>query len=128
MIMKTEIEGIGKIAEKISKIRKVKAVYLFGSYASGKQHAQSDIDLCVIGELNEKDESRIFGFANDKLDISTFNRLPIYIKMRVLKEGNPLLIKDKEYIQKLKFNTLREYLDFKPAINKFARETLKCTI
>lgn len=127
-MIKTKIEDINEIACKIGKIEGVKAIYLFGSYAQGNQHNNSDIDLCVIGSFTEKEETEILMKGSDNLDISIFTKLPILIRFRVLAEGKPLIIMDKEYIQKLKSYTLREYLDFKPAINKFIMETFKCTI
>lgn len=124
----TKFENIGKIAEEISKIKNVQAVYLFGSYAAGKNHPLSDIDLCVIGNLNEKEKSRAMEYLSDNLDISIFNDLPIFIKIRVFKEGKPLVIKDKEFVDNAKMKTLREYLDFKHIINRYCEEDLGCTI
>jgi predicted nucleotidyltransferase len=125
---KTKFEDIGKITREIAKIKNVKAIYLFGSYAQTKQHALSDIDICVIGDLTEEEEIRVYGKGSDNLDLAIFNRIPLAIKFRVLKDGKPLIVKDEKYIQKVKFYTLRDYLDFKPAINKFIMEKLKCTI
>jgi len=120
----TDFKEINNIAKEIGKIKNVKAVYLFGSYATEKHHALSDIDLCVIGDLTEKEEYKILGYGSDNFDISPFNRLPISIRFRVFKEGKPLLINDKEYIRLLRIKTLRDYLDFKWIINKYIRETL----
>jgi uncharacterized protein len=124
----TPFENIEKIAEEIARIKSVVAVYLFGSYATGKVHSQSDIDVCVIGNLSEEERCEALSPMSDNLDIVFFDMLPISIKFRVLKEGKPLAVKDAELINRLKFKTLREYLDFKPGINKFIFETLKCTI
>jgi len=126
--IETKFEDIGKIAEEIAKIKSVKAVYLFGSYATGKNHRFSDIDLCVIGNLSEKEKYKALSPLSDNLDIVFFELLPVYIKIRVFIEGKPLIIKDREAINRLKLRTLSEYLDFKPALNKFCMETLKCTI
>jgi len=126
--IETRFEDIGKIAEEIAEIKSVKAVYLFGSYATGKNHHFSDIDICVIGNLNEKEISKALDPLSDNLDIVFFDMLPVSIKIRVFTEGKPLVVKDKELIARIQFSTLREYLDFKPGINKFCFETLKCTI
>ncbi len=120
-------EDIAKIAKDIIKIKNVKAVYLFGSYAANKQTPLSDIDLCIIGQLNAKERYKVLNYSSDNLDISFFEDLPIYIQMRVFKEGKSLVSKDEEFVRKLKFEALRRYLDFKPAIERFCRETLKCT-
>lgn len=120
----TKIENIEKIAEKIAKIKNVEAVYLFGSYARGTSGPLSDIDLCVIGNLSLKEERDALSELSDNLDISFFNRLPIYIKIRVFKEGKMLIVNDKEAIDRRKFQTIQEYLDFMPLINKYIREVL----
>ncbi len=120
----TDFKDIPRIAKEMGKIKGVKAVYLFGSYARGRFGPLSDIDLCVIGELSEKEKLNIYGFASDNLDISVFDDLPIYIKFRVLKEGKPLLVKDIEFLNFAKVKTLQEYLDFKPILNKYVREVL----
>ncbi|MEK6925784.1 MAG: nucleotidyltransferase domain-containing protein [Nanoarchaeota archaeon] len=124
----TKIEKIQEIADEISKAKNVEAVYLFGSYASEKNTPLSDIDLCIIGNLNEKEKNKAFEFLSDNLDISLFNDLPIIIKSRVLKEGKLLAVKNIKFLHKLKIKTFREYLDFKHIINRYCQEVLKCTI
>ena len=124
----TKIEDIKKIAKEISKIRNVKGIYLFGSHATGKANLLSDIDLCIIGNLNQKEETKVFGYSTDNLDISLFNNLPIWIKIRMFKEGKPIVVKDINFVNRIKIKTLREYLDFKYIINKYCEEILGCTI
>ncbi len=124
----TKFEDIPKIAEEIEKIKNVKAVYLFGSYATGKTHPLSDVDICVIGNLTEKEKYKAMNALSDNLDISIFSELPVSIRFRVFRDGKPLIVKDKEFVRRLMLRTLNEYLDFKPSINKFCMETLGCTI
>lgn len=121
----TEIEEIPEIAKEIAKNKHVEAVYLFGSYASEKQHILSDIDICIITK-NDNEDVRFP--VTDDLDISYFHRLPLTIQFRVFKEGKPLVVKDDKFILKLKSRVLREYIEFLPSINKFVRRTLGCTI
>ena len=124
----TKFEDVPKIAGEIIKIKNVKAVYLFGSYTTGKVHALSDIDICVIGNLNEKEKSKAMSALSDNLDITLFNDLPISIRFKMFKEGNPLIVKDKEFVDVLKMKTAREYIDFKYVINQYCEEVLGCTI
>lgn len=121
----TKIEEIPEIAKEIAENKHVKAVYLFGSYASEKQHILSDIDICIITKDDNEDVKYP---ATDNLDVSYFHRLPLIIQFRVLKEGKPLVVKDDNFILKLKSRVLREYIEFLPSINKFVRRTLGCTI
>jgi predicted nucleotidyltransferase len=45
-------EGVGKaIRDKIFGLGEVKAVFIFGSYASGDADARSDLDLMLIGNI-----------------------------------------------------------------------------
>lgn len=121
----TKFEEVPDIAKQIAKNKHVKAVYLFGSHASGKTHVLSDIDLCIITKDNNED---VRYPVTDNLDIGYFHKLPLIIQFKVLKEGKPLVVKDDNFILKLKSRVLREYIEFLPSINKFVRRTLGCTI
>ena len=121
----TKIEEIPEIAKEIAKNKYVEAVYLFGSYASEKQHILSDIDICIITKNNYEDVSFP---VTDNLDVSYFHRLPLIIQFRVFKEGKPLVMKDKEFIYELKLKTLKQFLDFRHIINRYVWENFKCTI
>ena len=80
--------------------------------------------MCVFSD----DEDYLAGYGSEKIDVSMFAMLPIQIRFRVLKEGIPLVVKDKNFVDKLKIKTLREYIDFRPLMVKFYREKLGCTI
>ncbi|MBS3066023.1 nucleotidyltransferase domain-containing protein [Candidatus Pacearchaeota archaeon] len=120
----TKIGDIPKIAEEIAKNKNVKAVYLFGSHATGMAYSLSDIDLCVIGKLDDKEKLKAMSFSSDNLDISFFEELPIYIKFRVLNEGRLLFVRDNDYLNVLKIKIMREYIDFKPMINKYIQRVI----
>lgn len=50
MILKTE--GIGGLLRiRLLKLEKIKAAFVYGSYASGEADAQSDLDIMIIGEI-----------------------------------------------------------------------------
>ena len=98
--------------------KKVVAVYLFGSVASGKSGPLSDVDVCVIGsELGLRDKNEIFKDSLIGWDVSFFDELPIWIKMRVLK-GVPVIVNDRDLLYDVGIETLHEYEDFKPTIAK----------
>ncbi len=118
----TKVEDIDKIAKEIGRIKNVRAVYLFGSYATGKNFPFSDIDLCIIGNLSQKEKYAALSSLSDNLDISFFEDLPIYIKIRVFREGKPLYIKDKDFINFVKVKTIKKYLDFRKIINRYTKE------
>lgn len=90
----------------------VKAVYVFGSYAADKQTPVSDIDICVIDDPGfSRDERRkVYRFATDKLDVSLFSDLPLYMQYEVFK-GRSLYMRDEKYVRELREKTTFEYLD-----------------
>lgn len=120
---------IKEIAKKLSKIKNVKAVFLFGSYALGKGNCNSDIDLCIFGNLNKKEKEEVLKYYSDKFDISIFNELPIWIKTRVFRDGKSIFNKDENSIRRIAFKTMHEWEDFKPLIeNRVYRRFGKCMI
>lgn len=113
-------EIVETILNKLKRIRRVRAVYMFGSYATGRQLPFSDIDICVIGEaLGRRERSEICALSSEKIQISIFDELPIYIKFKVFKEGVLLFQRDKTFLHRIIFSTVREYLDFRPVIERF---------
>ena len=121
----TKLEELDNIIKKIAKINGVIAIYLFGSQVTGRIHTFSDIDLCVIlDKPNDETELDILGFSSDNLDVSTFHRLPIVIQYRIFKDGHPLFVKNKNLLARIKLYTLRNYLDFKPHLDRLCREAL----
>ncbi|MFH0875811.1 MAG: nucleotidyltransferase domain-containing protein [archaeon] len=120
MMTELNLNNISKMAENIAKIKSVYAVYLFGSYATGKQTPLSDIDICVFADkkISEKEKTDIFCCCSNEVDISYFHELPILIRYRVFRDGKPLLIRDKKKLHNDKYYTVKSYLDFRWIIDK----------
>lgn len=117
------IEEVSKIVEELKKIEGVVGVYLFGSMATGKQKKYSDIDICVItGDKTDKEE--ILSYSGRNIDISIFHDLPLTVQFKVFKEGIPLFVGNEETIKRLKAETLRRYLDFKPILERRLRRLI----
>lgn len=77
----------------------VLAVILFGSYVK-KKSKPSDIDVCLL--LRPKNLTKIFmsdkkieylNLVPNRYDIHIFQQLPVFIRVRILKEWKFLLIK-----------------------------------
>ena len=112
-----------KIALELSEDSKVKAVYLFGSQATGKAGPLSDIDICVIAPgLSEQEKSNIWSYASEKVEVVLFDDIPLTIKNRVFREGKPLYVANQKYIDDLNWRTTKEYWDFKPILKEFIEE------
>ncbi len=114
---------VREIILSLSKIKNVEAVYLFGSQATGKAGPLSDTDICVIApKATEKQKNEIYGHGSNKIDVVTFNDLPLTIQVRIFQEGKSLFTKNKKYINMLAWRTTKEYWDFKPILKEFIEE------
>lgn len=114
-----------EIVNKISKLKYVSAIFLFGSQINGMARADSDIDLAVLIDKPTRDkELKIIGYGDDTFDISALNRLPLVIQFRIFKEGKILFKKNNEVIVNQKIETFKRYLDFSVFLNKFYRRVL----
>ncbi len=43
----------GLIKQSLEKIRDIEAAFIYGSFAKNEEKATSDIDLCLVGDINE---------------------------------------------------------------------------
>lgn len=114
-----------KIVNQLKQNKNVVAVYLFGSHGTPQQMPLSDIDLCVFTKKMTMDELlKIKSFGSEKVDISLFVHLPIYLKPEVLK-GKPLFVRDKYFVAEKLAKAFREYQDFKKYEPRFWEMTKK---
>ncbi|MBU0532579.1 nucleotidyltransferase domain-containing protein [Candidatus Micrarchaeota archaeon] len=104
------MDELQTITKKLKKMKSVKVAILFGSYAKGKQRKDSDVDICVI---TDSIEDRALELSSDIFDISLFHKLPLIVRYRVFKDGKILFSKDDKLLTKLKFWTVKLYLDEK---------------
>jgi len=110
--------ALGEISEKAKKDEDVLAVVLFGSYARNEKF--SDIDVCVVLKPGKYDPLSLskkrlqYLAAFPDLDIQIFQQLPLYIKMRVLKEGKTIFCRNEDLLYDLSFSTVRQFEYFKP--------------
>lgn len=58
----------GQLREILGKFQEVKAAFIFGSYAKGEEDSLSDIDVMIIGDINEKKFIENIRKLEDKLD------------------------------------------------------------
>ena len=108
--MEKIIEGIIRNAKKDKDIL---AVAQFGS--SLKTQNYRDIDICLF--LKEKltnpqmTKKRLDFIAinPDKLDVQIFQQLPMYIRMRILKEAKILFCKNQKLLYEIAYQTIKDF-------------------
>jgi predicted nucleotidyltransferase len=107
----------------------VLAVLLFGSVARGEQTAHSDVDICLVlmppstpYENTSLLRKRLEYLAQFNLDVQIFQALPLYLRSRILKEGQVLFVRDEDLLYDLAFRTAQAFEDFKPIYYRYLEQ------
>ncbi len=107
---------ISKIIEKAKKDKEILAVALFGSSVKGDGR---DMDICLILDRKypniEMSRKRLefLSETGDNTDVQIFQQLPIYIRVRVIKDGKILHYKNMDKLYELVFEAIKEFELFK---------------
>lgn len=126
---------MNELFEKISTIFKndpeVAAVYLFGSYATGKAHDSSDLDLAILftQPLSRMESykrlesffvrlSRLVGREVDLVDMEQANLILLH---EILTEGKIIIENNKELNRAFRGQKMVECLDFLVTFRKFTK-------
>ena len=118
-----ELENLVK---RISKLKYVSAIFLFGSQVNWNARNDSDFDIAVLTKNSSYDEEmNIIGYGNDKFDVKVFSRLPLIIKFRVFKEGKVVFCRNEKDVYDTKVVIFKHYLDFAPVIDRFYRRVIE---
>lgn len=114
--IKEELEKIQKLL--IEKFQPL-AIILFGSFARETQNAESDIDIAIVAQNNDKKDMFLSKQKLEELtskDIDLVNLTDLNMsegfKYEILMNGKVLYCKDEYRFDMYKIDTCREYLDF----------------
>jgi predicted nucleotidyltransferase len=124
----SKVISVNKLVAQASQDTDVLAVILFGSVARGEQTAHSDVDIClVLTPERVRDKSvlsrkRLEYLAQFDLDAQIFQALPLYIRHRVLKEGQVLFVRDEDLLYEVAFRTAQAFEDFKPIYYRYLEQ------
>jgi predicted nucleotidyltransferase len=103
--------------------------YLFGSHATGRAQAHSDIDVAVYID-GQKSADAAYGYAaeltahlmaklhSNEIDVVVLNRAPPVLYHRVLRDGRRILARDLRATTTREGYALSRYCDFLPQIAK----------
>lgn len=110
--------------------RDVLAVILYGSRARGEAHAGSDVDVALVLTHAPRDAQEIgrilLRYASlDDADVQIFQRLPLYVQSRVLREGRALFVRDEDALYEAAFRTVRAWELFRPRYEAYLAEVAR---
>jgi predicted nucleotidyltransferase len=117
---------LNELLKSAERDERVLAVLLYGSQARGESAPDSDTDVCLIlsdaskhlGPQAQLDYARF-----SSLDVRVYQRLPLYVRQRVLKDGKVLLVKNEDDLYEVAFRTIRAYEDFRPFYQAYLQQT-----
>lgn len=111
------MKDMNALLSETRKDKNVLAVMVFGSHARNEEYR--DIDVCIVlnkrvgnGSMSEK---RLHYVSEYNFDVHIFQQLPLYIRVRILREGKILFCRDIDALYDIASQTAREFGYFKPA-------------
>jgi len=125
---RTRLEGL------LAKAREdpdVLGVFLFGSAARGEEGPRSDVDVSLVltedaaADTLAASRKRLDYMAASDLDVRVFQRVPLYIRHRILKEGRLLFSRDEDLVYELAVRTAREFERFKPIYREYLEQVAR---
>jgi predicted nucleotidyltransferase len=119
------LEGLVHAAEGDARIL---AVLLYGSQARGDSSPDSDTDVCLVlsasaDSRGEGPQTHLDYLAFSDLDVRVFQRLPLYIRQRVLKDGKVLHVKNEDDLYEIAFRAVRAWEHFRPFYLQYLQQT-----
>jgi predicted nucleotidyltransferase len=119
------------LAARLAADRRVAAVWLFGSRARGEADALSDVDLAVLAapcpgaELAEARsgwlDAAVDTLGTDEVSLVVLNGAPVAFRAQVMKDARLLFARAAELAADYELATVKEWLDFKPALEEYDR-------
>lgn len=118
----------------------VSLIYLFGSYAEGKNMAHSDIDIGVLLDHTTGSKKILSGvyntlyllladvFPGKNIDLVILNRATLELRMDAISHGRILFTVTDDERFDFEEKTMLGYADFKPLLNEIDQGVLERTV
>ncbi len=120
---------LDRLLPRVKQDKEVLAVIIYGSAARDQQAPFSDIDICLVMapqprpfNLTSLSHKRLEYMEDNSLDLRIFQQLPLYIRVRVLKDGRILFVRDENQLYELAFRTAQAFEDFRHIYYGYLKE------
>lgn len=126
-MMKAYGQILNRFIEMVKSDEEILAVFLFGSAARKAYTKESDIDISLVMNSNVYSTEVLFQkrlklLQEFDLDIQIFQQLPLYIRIRVIKEGKLLFCRNEDILYNFVFRTIQEFNDFEHIYRDYLKE------
>jgi hypothetical protein len=128
-------DPVARLAEALAALPEVELAYLFGSFASGRNRAESDIDVAIQVRRDAAHDRRttlawLFDrlgqvVPSDRLDLVLLDDAPSLLRHRILTTGRLLFARTPEMRVRFTTRTIRDYQDMHHRREFFYRHRLK---
>ena len=126
---KKKAAELDRLLAMVKQDEEVLAVIIFGSAVRQEKTPLSDVDICLVMtsqpksfKLTSLSHKRLEYMKGDSLDVRIFQQLPLYIRVRVLREGRILFVRDENQLYELAFRTAQAFEDFKHIYYGYLKE------
>ncbi len=124
------VEKINELEKIFQNYQRIKAVYLFGSYAIGKENKYSDLDLAVLLDNVDNKMIKLDILAEltanhfDNVDLVVLNHASLLVRFEAVKHNQLIYKRDDFNATQYYSSVVRKYLDFRPLL-EIQRKALK---
>jgi hypothetical protein len=116
-----------KLVRKARDDSRILCAFLFGSLARQDSRRDSDADICLVlrrGGYSSLELSRLRLEYLELFDgdVQIFQQLPLYIRIRIVREGKVLFCQDIDELYKVTFDAIREFDYFADVYRDYLKE------
>lgn len=122
---------VKSICSVLCKDMNVLAIYIFGSYVSGRFSERSDIDIAVYmdGQIGWKKIVEMKYMLEDvldrRVDLILLNDADLELAYMILSEGRRIFVRDVERVAEFEVKIVKKYLDMKPRLEEYYRKVIR---
>jgi predicted nucleotidyltransferase len=123
-------DDLQRLLDRAEGDQRVLAVLLFGSVARGDDTHASDVDICLVASSavessTSRSDLQLEYAGSFDFDIAVYQRLPLYLRHRVLAEGRVLFVREEDRLYELALRTVQEFEDYRPLYEAYLEEVAR---